>query len=133
VSELKSSREELAVARELLDLGCSRQAVSRAYYAAFYAARDALESIGETPKTHAGTRARFSSLAHSSPYLDDEIASVLSRLETRRGRADYGDDVPVSAEQAEQAVADARVVVEAVERWFACKPNEPQDAQQPDQ
>jgi uncharacterized protein len=127
VSELKSSREELAVARELLELGYTRQAVSRAYYAGFYAARDALESIGETPKTHAGTRTRFSSLAQSSPELDDAAGSVLSRLETRRGRADYGDDVPVSVEQAEQAVADAEAVVEAVERWFAGKTREPPD------
>jgi uncharacterized protein len=119
VSELKQSREELAVARELVELGYSRQAVSRAYYAAFYAARAALEAIGETPKSHSGMRTRFAKLAKSSPELGAEAGTALSRLDTRRGRADYGDDVSVTSTEANDAIDQAQAVVDAVERHLA--------------
>ena len=57
------SHEELDAARNLVESGFPRQAISRAYYAAFYAARAALEATGEpSPKTHAGMRSRFSDL-----------------------------------------------------------------------
>jgi uncharacterized protein (UPF0332 family) len=42
------SRRELDAAQLLADNGFSAQAVSRAYYAAFYAAEAALLSLGET-------------------------------------------------------------------------------------
>lgn len=52
------SREELDAARNLVNSGFPRQAISRAYSAAFYAARAALEATGEpSPKTHSGCEA----------------------------------------------------------------------------
>lgn len=118
MSGLASSREELSIARELLDNGHPRQAASRAYYAAFYAARAAVETEGggDVPKTHSGLRSRFAELARSTPAIGAEAGRALSRLETRRTQADYGDEVDISAVQAEHAIGLAELVVDAVGR-----------------
>lgn len=105
------------VARELLAEDHPRQAVSRAYYAAFYAARAAIErSGGDVPKTHSGVRSRFAELARSAPEIGADAGRALSRLEARRTQADYDQELDVSDEDAEQAIALAETVVAAVER-----------------
>ena len=51
--------EDLRTARHDLDGGFVRAAISRAYYAAFHAARAALLTLSESPKSHGGVRNRF--------------------------------------------------------------------------
>ena len=81
MTNLARSREELAAARNLANSGFPRQAISRAYYAAFYAARAALEAAGEpSPKTHNGLRSRFSDLARSNPRIGAGVGRALSQL-----------------------------------------------------
>lgn len=58
-SELATAAEALREASALLDLGLSRGAVSRLYYAVFHAARAALVSCGLHAKTHSGQLTRF--------------------------------------------------------------------------
>ncbi|MBV9941833.1 MAG: HEPN domain-containing protein [Solirubrobacterales bacterium] len=116
LSSLASSREELAAARQLVETGFPRQATSRAYYAAFYAARAALEAAGiSPPKTHSGLRARFSEFANATPGIGGEVGRALSQLETARTDADYGDPA-MSADEANDAIAKAMQIVEVIER-----------------
>ena len=112
------SREELEAARVLVDGGFHAQAVSRAYYAAFYAAGEALLVIGETRSKHSGVIAAFASLVVKSGDVDENVGRILRSLFDQRSVADYG-DVSVSSEQAEIALEDASTVVAAVERWLA--------------
>ena len=56
---LHRSRTELDAARVLLSAGFGDQAISRAYYGAFYAAEAALLSLGETRSKHSGVLAAF--------------------------------------------------------------------------
>lgn len=49
---LKRSDRELGAARALAENGFTEQAVSRAYFACFYAAEAALLSLGETRSKH---------------------------------------------------------------------------------
>jgi branched-chain amino acid transport system substrate-binding protein len=79
VTSIARSHEELGAARNLVNSGFPRQAISRAYYAAFYAARAALEVAGEpSPKTHSGMRSRFSDLARSKPSIGPGSGSASS-------------------------------------------------------
>ena len=55
----EKARRALATAQINLNHGDVEAAISRAYYAAFYAAMAALLSVGEAPKTHSGTLQRF--------------------------------------------------------------------------
>ena len=113
------SREELDAARNLVESGFPRQAISRAYYAAFYAARAALEAAGEpSPKTHSGMRSRFSDLARSTPSIGPEVGRALSQLGTDRTEADY-DEPTITTEEADDAIAKAQQVVDVIERAIA--------------
>jgi uncharacterized protein (UPF0332 family) len=119
MTNLARSREELAAARNLANSGFPRQAISRAYYAAFYAARAALEAAGEpSTKTHSGMRSRFSDLARSNPGIGAGVGRALSQLGTDRAEADY-DEPTITIEEANDAIAKAQQVVDVVERAMA--------------
>jgi uncharacterized protein (UPF0332 family) len=90
-----------------------------AYFAAFYAARAALEAAGEpSPKTHSGMRSRFSDLARSTPSIGAEVGRALSQLGTNRAEVDY-DEPAITIDEAKDAIAKARRVVEVVEQAIA--------------
>jgi uncharacterized protein (UPF0332 family) len=117
VSGLERSREEIEAARLLAGGGFSSQAASRAYYAAFYAAEEALLTMGESRSTHAGVISGFGQAVVREGGLDADCGRILRRLFEGRGRADY-DAEPVEPEQAEEAIADAERFVAAVEKWL---------------
>jgi uncharacterized protein (UPF0332 family) len=111
------SRRELDAAQLLAANGFSAQAVSRAYYAAFYAAEAALLSLGETRAKHSGVVSAFGRLLVRDRGIDEQAGRLLRSLFERRSQADYElGDVPI--EEAHQAVIDAALVVERVERWL---------------
>ena len=59
-AEIETARTALADARLLLDHGGSTEGVvNRLYYACFHAARAALYSRGEQPRSHGGVRTQF--------------------------------------------------------------------------
>jgi uncharacterized protein (UPF0332 family) len=110
--------EELAAARLLAGKGFEAQAVSRAYFAAFFAAEAALLALGETRSKHSGVLSAFVHLLVRGGQLDQEIGRLLRSLFERRNEADYS-PVDVPAEEADAAIRDAERVVRAVETWLA--------------
>ena len=115
---LQRARQELAAAKLLADNGFTAQAVSRAYYAAFYAAEAALLSVSETRSKHAGVVAAVATLLVRERELDPEAGRLLRSLFERRSRADYELET-VPADEGTRAVADAAIVVEAIAAWMA--------------
>lgn len=112
------ARTELAVASLLADNGFASQAVSRAYYAAFYASEAALLHVGEVRSKHSGVVSAVARSLVVERGLSPEAGRLLRSLFERRSRADDGvDDTP--AEEATQAVVDAVRVVTAIDEWFA--------------
>lgn len=112
------SRRELEAARFLADGGFAAQAVSRAYYAAFYAAEEALLALGETRSKHSGVIAAFEKLVVRRGGVDPWTGRHLRSLFRRRGEADYG-ALPASRTEADEAIHDAEAVVDAIESWLA--------------
>jgi uncharacterized protein len=110
--------EELEAARLLGSKGFPAQAVSRAYFAAFYAAEVALLALGETRSKHSGVVSAFIHLLVRTGQLDEEIGRLLRSLFERRNQADYA-PVGVPVEEAATAIRDAERVVGAVEAWLA--------------
>ena len=110
--------EELAAARLLAGKGFEAQAVSRAYFAAFFAAEAALLALGETRSKHSGIVSAFVYLLVRSGQVDREIGRLLRSLFERRNQADYS-PVDVPAEEADAAIRDAERVVNAVQTWLA--------------
>ncbi len=85
---LARCQEELAAARLLADKGFSAQAVSRAYFAAFFAAETALLALGETRSKHSGVVAAFIHLLVRGGDLDQDTGRLLRSLFERRNEAD---------------------------------------------
>jgi uncharacterized protein (UPF0332 family) len=110
-------REELAAARLLADKGFEAQAVSRAYFAAFFAAETALLALGETRSKHSGVISAFVQLLVRGGQLDEGTGRLLRSLFERRNQADHA-PVEVPLEVAEVAINDAERVVGAVEAWL---------------
>jgi len=100
--------------------GFAAQAISRSYYAAFYAAEEALLALGETRSKHSGVLAAFERLVVRDGGLEPLIGHHLRSLFRRRNAADYG-AVPASEKEGAQAIADAESVVDAVESWLATR------------
>lgn len=114
---LKRSWQELAAARLLASRGFEAQAVSRAYFAAFFAAEAALLRLGETRSKHSGVVSAFIQLMVRGGRIDEEIGRLLRSLFERRNEADQSPiDVPL--EVADAALRDADRVVSAVETWL---------------
>ena len=111
-------REELAAARLLAANGFQAQAISRAYFAAFYAAEAALLALGQARSKHAGVISAFIHLLVRGGQLDEQIGRLLRSLFERRNQADCS-GVDVAADEAEAAIRDAGRVVGAVETWLA--------------
>jgi hypothetical protein len=110
-------REELDAARLLASGGFHLQAISRAYYAAFYAAEEALLALGETRSKHSGVLAAFESLVVRDGGVDPAVGQLLRSLFRRRNEADYR-AVSASREDAVAAIDDGEQVVGAVEAWL---------------
>lgn len=115
---IERSRRELAAARLLAESSFGAQAISRAYYAAFYAASAALQELGQTRSKQSGVVAAFEQLVVRGGGVDPLAGKLLRSLFRQRQEADYG-SADASEADAATAVADAERFVDAVERWLA--------------
>ena len=97
------ARTSLDAARLLAANGFSASAVSRAYYAGFYAAREAVLAEGRWVKTHRGVLSEFSRLFVATGRVEAEASRTLRRLHEERTLADYHDG-DVTAGQARRAI-----------------------------
>ncbi len=94
------------------------QAISRAYYGAFYAAEAALIALGETRSKHSGVVAAFGRLVVREGGFDATLGGELRRLFELRNAADYSWlDAPNP--EADDPIGAAKRFVEGVERWIA--------------
>lgn len=115
---LERSRQEIGAARALATQGFTPQAVSRAYFAAFFAAEAALLALGETRSKHSGVISAFGRLVIREGGVREEVGRLLRSLFERRNDADYA-WIEVPSDEADRAVNDAELFVGAVEGWLA--------------
>lgn len=121
VQLLKRAREKLESARILLDAKRFDDAISRAYYAAFYAARALLLLLGVQVRTHEGLLSMFGLKVVKQGLLPREIGKYLTELHDARVNSDYAIVVYFDREDAEEYVRKASEVVKAIERVIAEK------------
>ena len=114
---LDRSRDTLQAARVLAARGFHASAVSRAYYVAFYAAREAILDTGMFVKTHRGVASEFSRLFVATRRIDAAASQALRSLHEQRTLADYQDG-DVTARDAQAAVATASAFLDHVAVLF---------------
>lgn len=109
--------DEIGAAKVLAREGFAAQAVSRCYYAGFYAAEAALLSLGESRSRHAGVISAFGQLVVKGEGVDERAGRLLRSLYDRRSHADY-DLGPVPEYVADQAIEDAETVAGIIDDWL---------------
>lgn len=107
-----------AAADTLASAGFEEQSISRAYYAAFYAAEAALLTVGETRSKHSGVIAAFGRVVIKEGGMNPDAGSVLRRLFEMRNAADYSWlDAPAEPISGDP-IAEAQGFIDAVEAWI---------------
>lgn len=94
-------------------------AVSRAYYAVFYAMEAALLSQGKTFSKHQGVIAAFSKDFVRTGTFPSHFGASVGRLFRDRQMGDYRFDASIAEEHAEQDIAIAEEIVHAVRQHLA--------------
>ena len=112
---IKNSDEKLLAAKTLFENGfygayktsfCApkskilRDAVSRAYYAMFFAARALLSKKDSYPRTHRGLISQFGLLFVKEGEFKKELFDLLTRAQEDREEADYGLFLELDKEEA---------------------------------
>lgn len=110
---VERARRSLRSARNVLDDGDNDFAISRAYYAMFYAAKAALLARGVSRAKHSGVIAAFGEVFVKSGALDRAHHDVLRGAFADRGEADYGVAFP-GRDQVERRLIQAGEFVVAV-------------------
>ena len=127
------ARQTLRAAHALADGGFLGDAVSRAYYAVFYAARAAVRAAGSDPGTHKGVATEFSRLLVGTGRAPLQASALLRQLATARIEADYDDGEGLSALAVAGLLSSAARFVDAVEGsapappWQAFAPDQKRD------
>lgn len=98
IAEWSRANYSLRAASLCLLHNCYADAVSRAYYAAFHAAKAALaHHDGTIPASHGGVRQRFGLQLVRSGLIEGIWGSEIGRLYDLRVRADYNVEATFSA------------------------------------
>lgn len=119
---LAAAEERRASAEALLEIGNYRDAVSRAYYAFFDAARALLLTRGFVTKTHKGVNILFELHFIKTGMFPKGVGRWLNRAEQAREEADYEFWKEVSKEQAETAIKYAREFIDEAKKVVTVPP-----------
>ena len=113
---LDASKDKLGVAETLLENGSLSDAVSRAYYSMFHAARAALLEEGSRPKTHQGVISELGRLLRDD--IDRDLISSMSEVQSLREDADYEPYFEIDESVAEDSIDKARVLRVQIEEFI---------------
>lgn len=111
---LEKADEKLDAARALLAAAHFEDAVSRAYYAAYHAARAALLAEGHAPRTHHGVVSLFGQHLVRSGRIDVRLGRLLATLKDDREASDYEALASVDRRLAESSISSAEEIVQAI-------------------
>jgi uncharacterized protein (UPF0332 family) len=115
---LATARERLAAAKTLLRNGFYKDAVARAYYAAYAAMRALLATKGLDSKSHQGVASLFTVHFVKSGLFPRDFTACVERARSRRERADYEELTLMGEADARREYAAAAKFVAAVEKYF---------------
>lgn len=113
-ASLLRAEKALRSAKLLEENGEPEDAVSRAYYAMFHAARAILFSKGVKAKTHRGTISLFGEKIVKEGVLSREFADMLRKALDLRQKSDYELYAELNEERVEEVIKNARKFIEKI-------------------
>ena len=114
---IDSAMERLEASRVLIDSGLYQDAVSRAYYAVFQAARAVLATKSLDSKKHSGVISLFNKDFIKTGKLPRDFGKILKKAKDLRQASDYNDFYLVSKEEAKDAVESAERFIEGTKAF----------------
>jgi len=113
-ASLGRAEKALRSARLLEENGELEDAVSRAYYAMFHAARALLFGKGVSAKTHKGVISLFGEKIVKQGIMSEEYADILRKAFDLRQKSDYEIYAETSVELVEEVIKNAEQFIERV-------------------
>lgn len=104
---MRLARDKMQLARKLVDDRYFNDAISKAYYAMFYASKAILLSLGEDPHKHKGVVSLYGKKVARVGLSDPKYGRVLASMERLRIDADYNEQYFATEAEARNAVLDA--------------------------
>lgn len=117
-AHLGKAVERLRVAEKLFRSGDYEDAVSRAYYAMYHAARAALSSVDVFPKTHEGVVSEFGRKFVLTEIFSKELGKNLAEVKAARETYEYSVTATVGKSEAEAILSNAKVFVSTVKNYL---------------
>jgi len=105
--ELETAKRRLEAAKLLFEKDMIEDAVNRAYYAFFHAAKAMLNVLGYDAKTHSGLISEFGLRIIKTELLDKKFGQYFRRAFEMRESSDYEIGIIFSEEEVETLIQNA--------------------------
>ncbi|MHA1589040.1 MAG: HEPN domain-containing protein [Candidatus Njordarchaeales archaeon] len=115
---LEKGKKKILAAKRLLDAGFYEDAISRAYYGVFHAAKAALLLIGDDPRSHDGVLHLFGLRFVKPKIFDEKMGVILRKLKEMRETADYNVLAFFSEEEVRSSIREAETFVNEIEKYI---------------
>jgi len=113
---LEKAFERLKVAEKLFRDSDYEDAISRAYYAMYHAARAALTTVNIFPKTHEGVVSEFGRKFVLTGIFPKELGKNLADAKAARETYEYSVTATVGKSEAEAISSNAQKFVSAIKK-----------------
>jgi len=115
-AHLEKALERLKVAKKLFHDGDYEDAISRAYYAMYHAARAMLATANIFPKTHEGVVSEFGRKFVLTGIFPKEMGKNLADAKASRETYEYSVTATVEKAEAEVILSNAQQFVKTIKR-----------------
>lgn len=112
--KIQKAAQSIREAKLLLENEMNDTAVSRLYYAAFYAINALLAENDFNPKTHTGTKTLFNKEFILTGKMESRFSDFYSFLMAKRFEADYDDFVFIDEKKLSSLVAETEEFITAI-------------------
>lgn len=112
------AQEKLKFAKILLKKGGYRDAISRAYYAMFYASRAVLLANGEDPHSHKGVKIFLHKFCAEHENIGPNFARMFSLVQEARLDADYKEKVTITKNDAQETIDLTAAFLKKMKDWI---------------
>jgi len=117
-AHLEKAIERLRVAEKLFREGEYEDAVSRAYYAMYHAARATLSMVNVFPKTHEGVVSEFGRRFVLTGIFPKKLGKNFADAKAARETYEYSVTTTVGKAEAEAILLNAQDFVKAVKKYL---------------
>jgi len=110
----QKAAQSIKEAKLLMENGLNDTAISRLYYAAFYAINALLAINGFNPKTHSGTKSIFNKEFILTGKIESRFSDFYSFIMAKRFEADYDDFVFIDENKTESLLKETEEFVDTI-------------------